>query len=82
MNEYDFLIPVEDQTGLCRDPKSGAIVNVDTTEYDKYMANYEANQKRKKELQNLRNDVNMLQSDVSDIKNLLVELLRRTDDGN
>jgi hypothetical protein len=24
----------------------------------------------------------MLQSDVSDIKNLLVELLRRTDDGN
>lgn len=83
MNQFDdFFIPVEDQAGLVRDARSGAILNIDKSEYDRYMSNYEANQKRKKELHNLRNDVNMLQSDVSDIKNLLLELLRRTDDDN
>lgn len=82
MNDDPFLIPVEDQAGLARDARSGAILNIDKSEYDRYMANYEANQKRKRELQNLRNDVNMLQSDVSDIKNLLIELLRRTDNDN
>jgi hypothetical protein len=80
MNEN--LIPVQDQLGLARDPHSGAILNVDATEYERYMSNYDANQKRKKDLQNLKGDVTMLQSEVSEIKSLLLELLRRTENGN
>lgn len=75
-------MPVQDHQGLVRDFKSGAILNVDQTEYERYMANYEANQKRKQDLSRLQNEVSVLKSDVSDIKNLLLQLLRRSENDN
>mgnify|MGYP001498679052 CR=1 FL=1 len=40
------LIPVEGKDGWYRDPDSNAIVNANTSDYDKYMATYISVRKR------------------------------------
>ena len=61
------LIPVEGNSNLSRDPKTGAIVNTDRSEYEKYVA-----QREEKELDKER--LNKLESEISEIKQLLVKL--------
>ena len=61
------LIPVEGNSNLKRDPKTGAIVNTDRSEYEKYIAQREAKQSDKERL-------NKLESEISEIKQLLVKL--------
>ena len=61
------LIPVEGNSNLSRDPKTGAIVNTDRSEYEKYVA-----QRKTKQLDNER--LNKLESEISEIKQLLVKL--------
>ena len=61
------LIPVEGNSNLARDPKTGAIVNTNRSEYEKYIAQREA-----KELDKDRLD--KMESELSEIKQLLVKL--------
>ena len=61
------LIPVEGNSNLSRDPKTGAIVNTDRSEYEKYVAQREAKELDKERLNNL-------ESEISEIKQLLVKL--------
>jgi hypothetical protein len=61
------LIPVEGNSNLSRDPKTGAIVNTDRSEYEKYVA-----QRKTKQLDKER--LNKLESEISEIKQLLVKL--------
>ena len=61
------LIPVEGNLNLSRDPKTGAILNTDRSEYEKYVAQREARQLDKERL-------NKLESEISEIKELLVKL--------
>ena len=61
------LIPVEGNSNLSRDPKTGAIVNTDRTEYEKNVAQREA-----KEIDKER--INKIESEISEIKQLLVKL--------
>lgn len=71
------LIPVKDNPDLARDPNTGAIVNINTHEI---RAARERKQKRKMhqaELQQLRDDVNTLKTDIGDVKQLLMRLLER-----
>ena len=61
------LIPVEGNSNLKRDPKTGAIVNTDRSEYEKYIAQREAKQLDKDRL-------DKMESELSEIKQLLVKL--------
>lgn len=61
------LIPVEGNSNLSRDPKTGAILNTDRSEYEKYVAQREAKELDKERL-------NKLESEISEIKQLLVKL--------
>ena len=61
------LIPVEGNLNLSRDPKTGAILNTDRSEYEKYVAQREAKELDKERL-------NKLESEISEIKQLLVKL--------
>ena len=69
------LIPVEGKDGWFRDPDSNAIVNANTSDYDKYMATYNKRQKEISEKKALQNDVSELKSEMSDIKALLLTLV-------
>jgi hypothetical protein len=73
---------VEDRIDLKRDPASGAIINVD---FDAYMASVTASKNRqvsKKQLEDNTNDINSIKEEVSEIKDMMKQLLNRLiDDG-
>ena len=77
MDPEDQLIPVEGHEGWFRDPSSNAVINCDVKAYDDYIAKYEARQKKKLADNALPNDVNLLKSEMSDIKDLLQLLLNK-----
>jgi cell shape-determining protein MreC len=64
-------IKVENHQNLVRDPRSGAIINKNRSEYDNYMNNYRRLEKERDELQKLKSDVSNLSSDMNEIKTLL-----------
>ena len=61
------LIQVEGNPNLSRDPKTGAIVNTNRNEYEKYIA-----QRNEREIDKQR--LTQLESEISEIKQLLVKL--------
>jgi|TARA_R100000049_G_C1929292_1_gene73386 hypothetical protein len=72
----DELIPVDGKEGWYRDPSTNAIVNGNVSEYDKYMATYNARQKDKDDRAALQKEVSDLKSEMSDIKSLLLTLVQ------
>jgi hypothetical protein len=75
MSEQPTYIRVQGFDNLYRDARSGAIVNVNQ---DLYTNAVEAAMKRKQRdqlMNGLQNDVSELKSDMSTIKNLLLQLV-------
>ena len=66
---------VEGHSLLIREESSGAIINNDIT-------GYQAAIRRKKVFQIQRDEINMLKDEMSDIKQLLGEILERTNGKN
>jgi len=61
------LIPVEGNPNLSRDPKTGAILNTNRSEYEKYIA-------QRNERETDKHRLTQLESEISEIKQLLVKL--------
>ena len=86
--DYNFtgkrFIPVEgdENKGFDRDTESNAIVMTDGDEYSKYMQSYNERQRKKTEFTSLQNQVNALKSDVTDIKSLLLQLVKEKTDAS
>jgi len=64
------MIKVEGHSNLYRDENTGAIVNCDTAGYDQYINTITQKDLRKKELDEMKKDIN-------DIKFLLQEILNK-----
>jgi hypothetical protein len=62
------MIPVEGHPNLYRDEKSGAIINCDDNAYTQYVNSLANRQNQKIEIENLKQE-------VSEIKELLRELI-------
>ena len=73
------LIPVTDREGWFRDPDSHAIVNCNKSQYEQYMASYNKREKKEESFNTLQNDVDALKSDISDMKNMLLQLVEKKD---
>lgn len=65
------MIKVEGYSNLYRDENSGAIVNYDTLEYQQYI-------KMKKQKIDQKKEIDNLKLEVSEIKNLLMELVNES----
>ena len=63
-------IPVVGNSSLARDPKTGAIVNINTLEINEARDRKAARNKEKQELQQLK-------TDVAEIKQLLKQLVEK-----
>ena len=61
--------------GLYRDSSSGAIVNKNTSEFEKYVTNRDKMISDKQRIDSLEDKVDNSSSDISDIKNLLQSFL-------
>ena len=64
------MIRVEGHSNLYRDEKTGAIINMDTIGYQNYLNSSKIAQEKKKELDNMKKD-------IEDIKGTLKEILNR-----
>lgn len=69
------LIPVEGHVNLARDPKTGAIINTNQTQYEKYIATRNKLRSDEEKLNNTIEQVEELKKDVSEIKDLLLKLV-------
>ena len=68
-------IPVKDHRNLYRDGSSTAIVNTDSVGYQAYVANREKLLTDKQRIDNLESTVEEIKGDLTDIKNLLSQLV-------
>jgi|TARA_B110000495_G_C22756182_1_gene442870 hypothetical protein len=71
------MIPVNGHSGLARDPRSKAIININSTDIEKARM---LKKKRREAAQNdeqLRTEVSTLQNEVSDIKIILNKILEK-----
>jgi len=56
------MIKVEGYSHLYRDEKTGAIINCDDVGYDQYLKSIEISKKRKRELSEMKKDIDEIKS--------------------
>lgn len=64
-------LKVKDQDHLYRDVNSGAIINTDNSAFEKY-------KRSKLKFQNMEHELDYLKGEISEIKNLLKQLIQPT----
>jgi len=73
----DRYVPVQEHPGLGRDRESGAIVDLDHDAYQKYLRAKETRQQQVEKIERLESRINTFESDISDIKQLLLQVLEK-----
>ena len=68
---------VEGYENLVRDTNSNAIVNVNKSEYQVYMKRYRARQENNDSLRETIKEINILKSELFEIKKLLKEVIKK-----
>lgn len=71
------MIKVEGHTNLVRDPKSGAVLNINSNEINAARARKEARLQKAEKEQQLHDDVDNLKTELNTIKSLLTELVEK-----
>ena len=66
---------VKDNSDLVRDPSTGAILNTNSLDYDKYVAQRDAKNVDHKKTENIERDISTLRQELDEIKSLLRELV-------
>ena len=56
------MIKVKGYPNLFRDENTGAIINCDDSGYDQYVKSLEATKKQKREIQDMKEDINEIKS--------------------
>ena len=67
---------VKNSDGLVRDMTSGAILDTNTTKYEKHLAERERQLRVINERNRLQSEINILKQEMSEIKSILKELVR------
>jgi hypothetical protein len=73
-----MLVQIKDDPKLVRDVTNRAILNTDREGLERYKAQRLLAKKRLDEQEEMKNKVNKLEQDVSEIKDLLRQLVTRT----
>lgn len=73
------FLKVEGHNGLVRDTSTGAILNTNKSEYEEYMARKKQAEQREQEISKHSEDINILKSELQDIKSMLLEILQKKD---
>ena len=71
------MLKVDGHSNLVRDPKSGAIININSTEANNARERKHRQQLEQQEQRELKSDVDQLKNDMSAIKDLLTKLAEK-----
>jgi len=71
------MIKVEGFQNLYRDPETNAIVNIDERGYKEYLRQKSIRMKQKEHNKNLENQLDSLQKELAELKELVQDLLSR-----
>ena len=66
---------VKDNSDLVRDHNTGAILNTNSLDYDKYVAQRKVKNKEHEKTENIERDISTLRQELDEIKSLLRELV-------
>jgi len=69
------MIEVKDHNGLIRDPKTGAVLNINKTEAQKARERKEQKLLKQQEDDRLKEKVDQLSADINDLKSMLSKLI-------
>lgn len=69
------MYKLEGHSDLARDPKTNSIVNVNTTDYEQYIARRSIKNEEIKQSRNVEQELSDLKSEMNEIKSLLKELV-------
>ena len=75
--KHDELVPVEGHDNLVRDPKSGAILNINKREIQNAREQKKIRKQRLEEQEKLKETVGKLEEDVKEIKSLLSQIAEK-----
>lgn len=68
-------IQVKGHSNLFRDKSSNAILNTDMNAYQNYMESKKVKEQEENRVTNIENDLNVLKSDIDEIKSMLRSLV-------
>jgi hypothetical protein len=71
------LLKVEGYDDLLKDPTTGVIINANTKAYEQYLAKRRQTQTVQKQLEINASEIQSLKQDMSEIKNLLTQILNK-----
>ncbi len=71
------MIPVEGHPDLARDPETGAIININSKKIKDAVEQKRIRRKKLQEQKDLKAKVEGLESDISDMKNMLSQLIEK-----
>ena len=71
------LLKVEGYDDLRKDPVSGVVVNTNTHAYQQYLAKRRKDELVVKQIESQAMEIQSLKSDLSEIKNLLTQILNK-----
>ena len=69
------MYKVKNNVDLMRDPHTGAILNTNLLDHQKYVARRTARNKENQKVQTIEDEVATIKDEISEIKSLLKELL-------
>ena len=69
------MYKLEGHSDLARDPKTNSIVNVNSTDYEQYIARRSIKNKELEKSQNVEQELADLKGEINEIKSLLKELV-------
>lgn len=72
----DF-VKIQDSDSLVRDLSSGAVINTNTTDYQNYLARKNSSKDMKQQIKQNSDKIKQIESDVSEIKQLLITLINK-----
>jgi hypothetical protein len=71
------FVKIQDSDGLVRDLSSGAVINTNTTDYQNYLARKNSSKDMKQQIKQNSDKIKQIESDVSEIKHLLITLINK-----
>ena len=69
------MYKVEGHSDLARDPKTNSIVNVNSTDYEQYVARRSVKNEEVQKSENVEQELADLKGEINEIKSLLKELV-------